>query len=299
MLSQFRGALVALLFIGCGQLVYGQSQTTGTLNLRNSQPETVSLSIPNAGVTGYKLLLPPTIGANGQSMVVNNITGTTASLGWIDAAFWQLNGSAITTGGTAANQQYLGTSNAQDLVLASNGSEAFRIVGIAGPTQGYIGFGTTTPQAPIDFAKNVLLSNNGVPSELRFAEPSVAGTNYTAFRAKAQVADISYTLPDALPTSDDMALTATTGGVMSWQSKTQEIGRGVFIPIVGDHIHVINTGTFDLTATSVPIVSMMNPAGTTIGIGVTAIDAVGKTITVETSVNLGPADRICWLLINP
>lgn len=299
MLSQFRSAIVALIVFGFSQTMFGQSQTTGTLNLRNTQPETVSLSIPAAGVTGYKLLLPPTIGASGQSLVVSSVSGTTANLGWIDASFWQLDGTAITTGGTAANQQYLGTSNAQDLVIAANGSEAIRIVGVAGPTQGYLGFGTNTPQAPFDFSKTMILSNTGVPSELRFAEPSASGTNYTAFRANAQAADVTYTLPDAAPATDGMALTATTGGVMSWQSKTQDIGRGVFVPTLGNHVHVINVGGFNLSALTIPIVTMMNPPGTTIGISVNSIDVANGTITVETSVNLGTADRIAWLLINP
>ncbi|MBL7987262.1 MAG: hypothetical protein JNJ94_04295, partial [Chlorobi bacterium] len=42
---------------------------------------------------------------------------------------------------------------------------------------------------------NVLLSNAGTASELRMAEPSGSGTEYTAFKSQAQANNITYTLP--------------------------------------------------------------------------------------------------------
>jgi len=276
----------------------GQSQTTGTLNLRNTQPATVSLSLPTTGVAGYTLLLPPTAGMAGQALTIQSVTGQTASLSWTNASFWQLDGTPITQGGTAANQQYLGTSNAQDLVLASNASEALRVIGIAGPRQGFIGIGTINPIAPVDIAKTVLLSNNGSATELRFAEPIAGGLNFTAFKAGAQTADVTYTLPDAAPVSDGMALTSSTGGVLSWKQPLQDIVRGIFVPVIGNFVHIIPVGT-NITSGSIPVVTMVNPPGTTIGISVTAIDDINDTFTVETSVPLGPADRIAWLMVQP
>ena len=265
--------------------------------MRNTQPATISLTLPAAGVTGYKILLPPTIGTAGQALTINTITGTDAQLGWTNAQFWELDGSDIITGGTAAGQQYLGTSNSQDVVLASNAQEHIRIIGIAGPTQGYIGLGTQTPQAPLDVAGNVLLSNTGAATELRFAEPSAGGTEYTAFKAAAQTASVTYTLPDAAPTVNGMALTSTTAGAMTWQNPLFNTPMGLFTPTAGSYIHTIPVGAA-LTATSVPIVSIFNAAGTTIGISVTARDVVGGTITVETSVGLDATDRIAWAVLN-
>ncbi|MBK6292596.1 MAG: hypothetical protein IPH85_07590 [Ignavibacteria bacterium] len=279
-------------------LLYGQSQTTGTLNLRNGQPATVSLTLPSTGVTGYTMSLPPVAGAAGQALTIQNVTGSTATLEWTNASFWKLDGTSITTGGTGATQQYLGTSNAQDLVLAANGTEALRLVGVAGPGQGFIAIGTTTPRAPVDIGKNVLLSNSGLPTELRFGEPSAGGLNYTAFRATTQAADITYTLPDAPPLSDGMVLTSTTTGTMSWTRPLQNIVRGIFVPVVGNFVHVIPMGT-NITSGSIPVVTMINPPGTTIGISITAIDDVNDTITVETSAALGTADKIAWLLVHP
>ena len=149
--------LCFLLCAGSGY-AFSQSITTGSLKLRNAQPETISLTVPAAGVTGYSIVLPTSIGAAGQLLTIQNATGSTATLGWTSNEFWTLTGTSITTPGTTAGQQYLGTSNAQDLVIAANATEALRVIGSAGPSQGYIGIGTSAPKAGLDIAKTVLLS---------------------------------------------------------------------------------------------------------------------------------------------
>ena len=275
---------------------HSQSLTTGTLQLRNGQPVSVGITTPTTGVTAYTLVLPPTLGQSGQALSIQAITGTTATLGWSNTDFWGLLGSDITAGGTAAGQQYLGTKNAQDLVVASNGTEAMRIIGVAGPQQGWIGIGTSTPTAPIDLARNVLLSNNGASTELRFAEPNTSGTNYTAFKAAAQTGDITYTLPEQAPSAAGMVLSATTAGVMSWRSAIADVLRGLYAPTAGNHIHTITVGQ-DVPTGAIPIVTMINAAGTTIAASVTAVDAATDSFTVETSVPLAATDRISWIIL--
>ncbi len=296
--SLFVAILFATLIAAASFDARSQSSTTGTLNLRNTQPSTVSITIPSTGVTGYSLLLPSNVGSQGQALTIGAVTGTTATLEWSNASFWQLDGTAITTGGTAANEQYMGTSNAQDMVFASNATEAIRIVGLPGPRQGFIGIGTAAPKAPVDIGKTLLLSNSGAATELRFAEPLASGANFTAFRATDQTDDITYTLPASAPASNGMVLTSTTGGTLSWTKPLQNISRGIFVPVVGNFVHVIPAGA-DITSGSVPIVSMVNPAGTTINASVTAIDDINDTFTVETSIALGAADKICWIIVHP
>jgi hypothetical protein len=297
MLTINRGPLLMILLFAAAIMAHAQSITTGSLKLRNAQPETVTITVPSASVTGYSIVLPATIGEAGQSLTIQSATGTTANLGWTKNEFWGLSGSPITAGGTAANQQYLGTSNAQDLVLAAYATEGIRVIGAAGPTQGFVGIGTSTPRTGVEIARTVLLSNAGSASELRFAEPSAGGTNYTAFKAATQAADITYTLPDAPPSADGMVLHSTSAGVLTWQSNMSNIPRGLFTPTAGQYVHIIPAG-FDIKPTMIPIVTMMNPAGTTISASVTAIDAASDTFTVETSVPLGTADRIAWILLN-
>ena len=275
-----------------------QSLTTGTLQLRNAQPSTIGLTIPSTGVTTYSLALPSAIGETGQVMTIQTVTGTTATLGWSSSNYWSLNGSDVTAGGIATGQQYLGTRNAQDLVIASNATEAIRVIGLAGPSQGWIGLGTSAPRAPIDLARTVLLSNTGSATELRFAEPSASGTNYTAFRATSQAGDVTYTLPEQAPAGAGMVLTATTTGVMSWRSAIAEVARGVFVPTAGNHIQTITAGV-DIPTGAIPIVTMINASGTTISISVTTVDTAADTFTVETSTPLAATDRIAWMILPP
>ncbi|MCO6467149.1 MAG: hypothetical protein J5I53_11105 [Bradyrhizobiaceae bacterium] len=289
--------LICMIVVG-GLPLLAQSQTTGTLKLRNTQPETISLSIPTTGVTGYTVLLPPVLGAAGQTLTASNVNGTTVQLDWADASFWQLEGTAITTGGTQAGQQYLGTNNAQDLVLATNGTEIVRLIGVAGPSAGYVGFGTQTPQSLVDVHGNASLTNSGAASELRFFEPSAGGTDYTALRAGAQTGSVTYTLPPSAPAASGMVLTSDVSGAMSWQSPLFAIPNGLYTPTAGAYNHTITVGA-SLTANSVPIVTVINGAGTTIGVSVTGRDVAGGTITVETSVGLEATDRIAWAVLNP
>lgn len=274
-----------------------QSTTTGTLNLRNGQPATVSLTLPTTGVTGYKMELPPTIGAQGEALTVSSISGTTATLGWTSMPYWSLTGSTITAGGTGVGQQFIGTSNSQDLVLAANAAERLRIVGVAGPTLGFVGIGTATPKASLDVQGDVFLSNSGSASQLKFLEPTADGANTTSFKAQAQVTDIAYTLPATPPTVDGQVMTATTGGVMTWTSPTNAIGKGRYTPVNGEFVHVINTTPYDVKLNDVVLVTVMNAPGTTISASVTAIDDAANTITVETSVPLGPTEKLLWIAL--
>lgn len=297
MLLVARAALFAIISIAISLHVHGQSFTTGTLNLRNGSSQTVSVSTPTSGVTPYSILLPPSTGGVGQVLTIDAVTGSTASLRWSEASFWGLEGSTITTGGTAIGQQYLGTSNSQDLVLASNGQERMRILGVAGPGQGRIGIGTSTPNAFVDVAGDIRLSSSGAASLLSFAEPSADGTNTTSFRAQAQASDIVYTLPASAPAVDGMVLTAAATGVMQWSSPQSFLGRGVYVPTSAGYIHVIPTTGYDLQPGDVALVSVRGPAGSTIAFTITALDDAANTITVETSTDLTTSDRISWAVI--
>lgn len=287
--------LTALIVGTC--ITSAQSITTGTLKLRNAQPETVSLTIPTAGVTGYSIVLPDGVGTSGQALTIKNVTGTNATLGWTSTQYWEMSGSSITSAGTGAGQQYLGTSNAQDLVIATNAVEAMRILSATGPTQGFVGIGTSTPRAGLEVARNVLISNTGTASELRLAEPSTDGVNYSGFKSGPQTFDIVYTLPTTPPVADGVVLKSNASGDLSWGSILSDIPRGVFTPTPGQFVHVIPVGK-DIIGPVIPIVTMMNPAGTTISISVTAVDTALDTITVETSVPLGTADRIAWMVLS-
>lgn len=64
-------------------------------------------------------------------------------------------------------------------------------------------------------ASSVTIGGGATASELRLKEPSGSGANYTAFKAQAQSADITYTLPAADGTSG-YVLTTNGSGSLSW-----------------------------------------------------------------------------------
>jgi len=89
-----------------------------------------------------------------------------------------------------------------------------------------IGIGTSSPSQKLEVNDgNILLSNSSSAGEIRFAEPSASGSNYTAFKAQQQSANITYTLPDSDGTNGQVLSTNGTG-TLSWSSFSGITGSG-------------------------------------------------------------------------
>jgi hypothetical protein len=131
-------------------------------------------------------------------------TDASGNLSWLSpaaltaATAWALTGNSIT--GT----EFLGTTNAQPLVIRTNNTERMRIT-----ATGNVGIGTAAPTERLQVSDgNIAITNtDNTARQLRLYEPSGAGTNFTAFRAQAQGSDITYTLP-----ADLTAGTLVSGG---------------------------------------------------------------------------------------
>jgi hypothetical protein len=84
---------------------------------------------------------------------------------------------------------------------------------------GYFGIGTSTPSQKMEVSNgSVFVSNtNNSAGQIILQEPSNAGTHYTAFKAQAQAANITYTLPATEGTSGQV-LSTTGAGNLSWTS---------------------------------------------------------------------------------
>lgn len=63
---------------------------------------------------------------------------------------------------------------------------------------------------------NVTLGGGATASELKFLEPSGSGANYTALKAQAQAADITYTLPAAVGAAGTFLKDVAGNGTLSW-----------------------------------------------------------------------------------
>lgn len=75
---------------------------------------------------------------------------------------------------------------------------------------------STTNLAPLT-AGIVNIGGGATASELHFLEPSASGTNYTGFKAQAQVTNVVYTLP-AADGSSNQVLSTNGSAVLSWST---------------------------------------------------------------------------------
>ena len=73
-----------------------------------------------------------------------------------------------------------------------------------------------------DSASSVTIGGGATASTLKLLEPSASGTNFTAFKAQAQTADVTYTLP-AADGSNGQLLTTNGAGTLSWSSSTAAV----------------------------------------------------------------------------
>ena len=96
-------------------------------------------------------------GAPPLGLLVYNTSSNTLDLfsttGWspiLGGMSWLLGGNNIVVGGTGPGQSFIGTNDVQDFVIATDGTERARFIGVAGPNQGFFGINTTTPGSLLD-----------------------------------------------------------------------------------------------------------------------------------------------------
>lgn len=110
---------------------------------------------------------------------------------WLNPMGWGLKGNSATS--TATN--FLGTTDNVDMIFKTNSTERLRMLS----------------------SGQLLLTGGTSAGELRFGEPSASGSNYTAFKAQAQSADITYTLP-ATAGSSGQVLVNDGAGNLTWST---------------------------------------------------------------------------------
>lgn len=93
-------------------------------------------------------------------------------------------------------------------------STTFSLVNTTATTVNFAGAATT-----LNIGGNATILNFGggaTAAELRFLEPSASGTNFTAFKAVAQSADITYSLPATVGAAGTFLKDVAGNGVLSW-----------------------------------------------------------------------------------
>jgi hypothetical protein len=169
------------------QLIFGEPSADGT---------NFTAFVAQAQAADITYTLPPVVGSTGQILAALDNSG---SLTWTTITS---GGSGLPPGTSGQTVRHDGTNWIANSVLINDGTN--------------IGIGVT-PTQKLEIAGNLFLSNTGTASQLIFSEPSAGGTNFTAFVAQAQVADITYTLPSADGSNGQILTTNGTGG-LSWTS---------------------------------------------------------------------------------
>lgn len=119
-----------------------------------------------------------------------------------------------------------------------------------------------------DQGGNVLLGGGATASEVRILEPSGSGSNYTAIKAQAQGADVTYTLP----ASSADGYMKNTSGTLSWDTPGDIMNGG------NTTAAAVTIGTNDANALNLEV---NNTTGLTLGTdySLTATAAVSNTNT--------------------
>ncbi len=130
-----------------------------------------------------------------------------------------------------------------------------------------------------DEGGNVKLGGGATASELRLLEPSGSGTNYTAFKAQAQVGDVTYTLPAADGSASEF-LQTDGAGALSWAAGGGLVATAVktanYTAAAGELVRcdVNTTGSFTVTFPASPA------ANDRIGVILT-VGSAAKTVTIS------------------
>ncbi|MBS1904113.1 MAG: hypothetical protein JSS75_10445 [Bacteroidetes bacterium] len=126
----------------------------------------------------------------------------------------------------------------------------------------------------------VLANNNNTATQLKFAEPSGSGANVTAFKAQAQSADITYTLPSAAPTAANQVLQAQSvsgnNATLAWGSISGgsiQFSRTGVIANAGNTSYNVQNGD--------DIVGVDMSAGTNFTVNLQAANTSGKIIIIK------------------
>lgn len=164
-------------------------------------------SMVGTNITGTAAGL--TVGA----VAVSGITGLGADVGNLLATFSSQNMLAALTTSTGTGTVVFGTSPTITTSIVAGGA-TFALLNTVATTVNAFGAATTLN---IGGSATVLNFGGGATAaELRFLEPSGSGSNYTALKAAAQSANITYTWPPTVGSAGTFLRDVAGDGVLSW-----------------------------------------------------------------------------------
>lgn len=196
------------------------------------------------GTTTYTLTVPGASPTQGQILKVGTISGSSATLEWqslasaVSSAGWSLEGNAITAAGTSAGQQFIGTTSAEPLVIATTHTTAQPIKLLTGNEErlrinanGNVGIGTAL------VASNTLevggtfktTGNSYIGGTLEVAGALTAQSSFLA-DGNAVFTTLSGTAAGSLPVGYDRLVIADNTGLIKQASINAVLtGNGYYV----------------------------------------------------------------------
>lgn len=190
----------------------------GLLLPRLTETEKLAIASPAQGLLIYQRTTNLAAPYTGQVPTLWYYTGSQWVPFMATTEGWLISGNS----GTSVATNFIGTTDAVDWRIKTNSTDR-----IAVKSSGEVGINTTNPSQKLEvYQGHTLLSNSGTAGELRFQEPSSSGSNYVAFKARAQTADVAYTLPDSQGQLRDVLVNNGTG-TLFWQKNCAIVQHGV------------------------------------------------------------------------
>lgn len=162
-----------------------------------------------------------------------------------------------------------------------------------------------------DSASSVTIGGGATASTLRLMEPSGSGTNYTAFKAQAQAANVTYTLPAADGTSGQY-LSTDGAGLLSWGTVSTTpaiLSKSANYTVQtsdGSNVVVLCTNTITITLYAASgntgkIINVKNNGTGTITIDANASELIDGALTQTISAQYTNLTLVCdgtgWAII--
>jgi hypothetical protein len=206
----------------------------------------------------------------------------TSSTGYSSIDFFDENGTQMGNVGYAngaanlyGDALYFASNTAVDVVVSTNNVEGWRL-----KPSGFVGAGTSDPIDKFDVMNGnlVVTNDDNTARALRLYEPSSSGSNYTGFRAQAQSANITYTLPSSAGSSGQ-ALTTDGSGNLSWSS----VGGAATSTALNDNSQTLSSSTNNLDISGKSYVKLNNGSSSNFTITGIVAGTDGQIIVVQNS----------------
>ena len=256
------------------RLVNPSQAGTGFLALRAAE-----------GTSTYTISLPSSIPTVNSILKISSVNGSTSAMEWqslstaITTTAWSLDGNTITTAGTGAGQQFIGTTSAQPLVVATTHTTAQPIKFLTGNTErmrvnadGKIGVGSSlNATSTLEVGGTFKVTGNSTIGGTVDVAGATSVANTLSVTGDVSFSTIAGTTPSIIPSGFDRIILANNTGLLKHAS--------IEAVLTYNGYHLTKAKGFNTYSTAVESVEITPTNGQGTAISLDTNDAI--TLTLE------------------